>query len=168
MKARVGESVAVDGVCLTLAEKSKSFLRFRLAEETLQDSTLSLLKPGDLVNLEPALRAGDPIGGHWVSGHVDAVGRVLGLRRQGDFARIVFATPKALRGLIAEKGSVAVNGVSLTAREVLRDSFSVAIVPFTWRETNLSRLRVGSRVNLEADLVARYVKNTLEAMRGGR
>lgn len=162
---RAGDSVAVNGVCLTVVPPLKpSKLRFEVSAETFRLTNLGALRAGDGVNLEPALKAGDALGGHLVSGHVDARGKVLDLASQpGGFARLRVELPQALRGLVAKKGSVCVDGISLTVAALGRGWFEVALVPHTLSHTNLSRRRKGDAVNLEADLLARYVRSCLEA-----
>jgi riboflavin synthase len=162
---RDGESVAVDGVCLTVAPRraGKAFEAYAIPE-TLSRTTLSDLRPGDEVHLERALALGDRLGGHLVQGHVDAVARVMALRRRGDDVRLTISLPAAVRRLVALKGSIAVHGVSLTVSAVDRRAFEVALIPETLARTKLGRLRPGNRLNLEADLIARY----LEALTKGR
>ena len=164
LSARAGDSVAVNGTCLTVTPPvRRGTLSFDVSAETWERTSLGLLRPGDLVNLEPALRAGDALGGHIVSGHVDADAKVLALESQpGGFARLRVELPKALKGLVAVKGSVAVDGISLTVTKVAPGWFEAALVPHTLKNTNLKGARAGRRVNLEADLIARYVRAALE------
>lgn len=154
-----GESVAVDGCCLTAL--AATGLEFDLSPETLQRSTLGTLKPGAKVNLERALRMGDALGGHLVGGHVDHVGKVVAVKEQGENRELRFSAPAAWMPLVAEKASVCVNGVSLTPWSVDAEGFSVALIPHTLSQTNLGALREGDPVNLEADLLARYVARML-------
>jgi riboflavin synthase alpha subunit len=158
----VGDSVALNGCCLTAEAVDGGLIRFRAVPETLQRTTLGELKEGDEVNVEPALRAGDPLGGHIVQGHVDGVGTVQSVEAEGEGLRVfVEATPEILRYCV-EKGSIAVDGVSLTVAELADDAFGVALIPHTLGATSLSRLVPGRRVNLEVDVLAKYVERLLE------
>jgi riboflavin synthase alpha subunit len=158
LKARRGDSVAIDGVCLTVARKTKTGFVFDLLKETLRVTTLKGLKPGAHVNVEPALRAGDPLGGHLVMGHVDGVGRVSKRRRLKSDLILQIQASKSLYRYLVPKGSVAINGVSLTiVSRSTGGAFSVALIPVTQKETNLSQLEVGDFVNCEVDPIARYV-----------
>jgi riboflavin synthase alpha subunit len=167
LHAKPGDSVAVNGTCLTVtAPISRGALSFDVSDETWQRTSLGDLKPGESVNLEPALKAGDALGGHMVSGHVDARGKILAIESLPEgFARLRVELPPVLRGLVAVKGSVAVDGISLTVTKVGRNWFEAALVPHTLRHTNLCARRPGQRVNLEADLIARYVQAALTAKR---
>ena len=154
-----GESLAIDGVCLTVAGKERTGILFDLAQETLERTTLGGLKPGALLNLEPALTLQTPLSGHLVSGHVDGVGRVLRVTSRPPGKRLAVSFPAALRPYLVPKGSVAVAGVSLTLASLGPSSFEVELIPATLKTTNLGLLRAGSRVNLECDLVGKYVYN---------
>ena len=157
--AEVGDSVAVAGVCLTVVETRP--LAFDVVPETLERTTLGSLEPGGEVNVEPALRAGEPLGGHVMQGHVDGVGRVRSVEPEGDGARIwVDAPPEVLRYCV-EKGSVAVDGTSLTVATLDDAGFAVALVPHTLAATTLGGLGAGDIVNLEADVLAKYVERLL-------
>ena len=164
--AAVGDSVAVSGVCLTVTEKGPGFLTFDAVRTTCARTTLKALRPGARVNLEPALRLGDPLGGHLVSGHVDGIGAVRALRPGGGETRLAVEAPEALLPFLAERGSVAVDGVSLTVAALQGPRFEAAVIPHTLRVTTLGALRPGDEVNLEVDLLARYVARLLEAGRG--
>jgi riboflavin synthase len=154
--AKLGDSVALDGVCLTVVDGSAASLSFDVVPETLARA-----KPfGDRVNLEPALRAGEPLGGHYVQGHVDGVGTVERAEPEGEGARIAVAAPDLARYLV-EKGSIAVDGVSLTVAALTETGFEVALVPHTLAATTLGRLEEGDAVNLEADVLAKYVERLL-------
>jgi len=156
-EAEPGDSVAVDGVCLTVVENGGGRLAFDVVPETLERA-----KPfRDRVNLEPALRAGEPLGGHYVQGHVDGVATVAAVRPEGDGARLAVAVPEGLRRYLVEKGSVAVDGVSLTVAALTAEGFEVALVPHTLAETTLGARRAGDPVNLEADVLAKYVERLL-------
>ena len=162
---RDGESVAVDGVCLSVAGRSGKTFEADAVAETLKRTTLSALRVGDSVHLERSLAVGDRLGGHFVQGHVDAVAKVLRVTRRGDDVRLSVALPKSLRGLVAEKGSIALHGVSLTVTEASPTRFTVALIPETLARTKLSRIRPGDPLNVEVDLVARYLE-TLMRERG--
>lgn len=162
-----GDSVSVAGVCLTVAERPEGRLRFDLSRETLDRSTLGELAAGDPVNLEPALRAGDPLGGHWVQGHVDATTSVLQRVDSGDYCEMHFALPKDLSRYLVEKGSVALDGVSLTIASLAPDFFSVALIPHTLQETTFGARQEGDLINLEVDVLAKYVERQLAERFGG-
>ena len=154
----VGDSVAINGVCLTATSADDGELAFDAVAETLRRTSLGRLEPGSEVNLEPALRAGEPLGGHIVQGHVDGVGRVRSLEPVGDGAELtVEAAPELLRYCV-EKGSITVDGVSLTVASLAEDAFSIALIPHTLVETTLSGLAPGDEVNLEVDVLAKYVE----------
>jgi len=167
LNPRPGDSVAINGVCLTVtADRRKNSLSFDVSQETLDRTNLGSLTPGAVVNIEPALRAGDPLGGHLVSGHVDATAKMLEKEALPDgFVRIRIELPSTFAGLVVLKGSIAVDGVSLTVTKVGRGFFETVIVPHTLAQTNLASRRPGERVNLEADMLARYVRAALEARR---
>jgi riboflavin synthase alpha subunit len=157
----LGDSIAVDGVCLTVVENGGGRLAFDVVPETL-----SRVKPfGAHVNLEPALRAGDPLGGHYVQGHVDGVGTVAAVTPEADGVRVRIEPPAELLRYLVEKGSVAVDGVSLTVAAVDETGFEVALIPHTLEVTTLGRLSSGGRVNLEADVLAKYVERLLPTTR---
>ena len=154
----VGDSVALDGCCLTATAVVDGLLAFDAVPETLRRTTLARVADGAELNVEPALRAGDPLGGHYVQGHVDAVGRVRSLEPEGAGARLWLEAPPDVLRYCVEKGSVAVNGVSLTIAQVAGDAFAVALVPHTLAATTLGALAAGDEVNLEADVLAKYVE----------
>lgn len=153
----LGGSISVDGVCLTVTDLGDRDFAADVVPETLERSRLGQLESGDRVNLEAPLRAGDFLDGHLVQGHVDATARVVAVRDEGAQTSLFVELPPALSRFVAEKGSVALNGVSLTVTKVSGDRFGVALIPTTLRETNLGALRTGDRVNVEVDIVARYV-----------
>lgn len=159
---RLGDSIAVNGVCLTAVEFSSTSVVFDASRETLRRTTLGKLRTGDEVNLERALRADSRLGGHIVQGHVDVTGTYLGYRQIGDSYDVSFSFPPSIAKYICEKGSIAVDGVSLTVASLAQERFTVAIIPHTWRATALRRLRVGDAVNLEADVVAKYLERLLQ------
>jgi riboflavin synthase alpha subunit len=161
----VGDSVAVNGVCLTAVAADGGVLAFDAVPETIRRSSLGRLEPGDEVNVEPALRVGDPLGGHYVQGHVDGVGRVRSIGSEGDDVRVwIDAAPELLRYLV-EKGSVTIEGVALTVTEVDEEGFAVALVPHTLALTTLAALTAGDPVNLEVDVLAKYVERLLAGLR---
>lgn len=163
LKPKRGASVAVNGVCLTVTRSKGGALAFDVHEETWRRTSLGALSSGGRVNLEPSLKAGDELGGHIVSGHVDAAGEVLEvLPRAGGFVIMTFSLPEALEGLLAVKGSIAVDGVSLTVTAAGADRFSAALVPHTLKHTTLGAKKPGDPVNLEADMLARYVREALK------
>ncbi len=157
----IGGSVAIDGVCLTAVEATGGRIAFDAVPETLRRTSLGRLRAGDEVNVEPALRAGDPLGGHLVQGHVDGVGRVRSLEPEGEGLRVVVDAPEEILRYCVEKGSIAVEGVSLTVAELRRDGFEVALVPHTLEATTLASLLPGREVNLEVDVLAKYVERLL-------
>jgi riboflavin synthase len=156
-----GASVAVNGVCLTLTGTDRGALTFDLSRETLAKTTLGTLKPGAVLNLELPLTLADPVGGHLVSGHIDAVGKVVRVTSRPPGKRLAIAVPAALRPFLVLKGSVAVDGVSLTIASLSPASFEVEIIPTTLAAANLGVLRPGAAVNLECDMVGKYVYNWL-------
>jgi riboflavin synthase len=160
-RAHLGDSICVQGCCLTATELNGNTFAADVSRETLSLTTLGDFGPGARVNLEPALRAGDALGGHLVSGHVDGVAQVRAVSADGRSTRVVIAVPAGLARYVAPKGSVAVDGVSLTINEVVGDGFGVNLIPHTQSVTTLGELRVGTRVNLEIDQVARYVARLL-------
>jgi riboflavin synthase len=157
----LGDSIAVNGVCLTVVSMTTNSFVADVSNETLNVSAFKQLSVGSLVNLEKALRLADRLGGHMVSGHVDAVGQVMTIAADGASWRYAFAMPKEIAHYVAHKGSITINGVSLTVNEVSDGSFTVNLVPHTLQETNLGELRVGSIVNLEVDVIARYLERLL-------
>ncbi len=155
---RVGASVAVDGVCLTATVVHPDGFEADMVAETLTRTTLGDLRPGDVVNLERALQASGRFDGHFVQGHVDATGEVVAIQPEGDGSRMVLRVPPGVLRYVVEKGSLAVSGVSLTVAGVRDDLVEVALVPHTLANTTLGRKRPGDRVNLEADILAKYVE----------
>ena len=161
-RIQVGDSICVQGCCLTATEVQAPTFAADLSRETLALTTLGELVPGAAVNLEPALRAGEPLGGHLLSGHVDGVGEILSRDADARSLRLTLGAPAPLERFLAAKGSVAVDGVSLTINAVQPGSFAVNIIPHTQAVTTLGSLAVGARVNLEVDQVARYLARLLE------
>jgi riboflavin synthase len=159
----LGESVSVNGACLTVAELAPGGFAADLSRETLERTSLGSLVAGSRVNLERALRLADRLGGHLVSGHVDGLARVVSVEAVGQTRRVEFQCPRPLLRYIAEKGSVALDGVSLTINAVSGDGFAVMLIPHTLSVTTLDELAPGRLLNLEVDQVARYVARFLEA-----
>jgi riboflavin synthase len=163
----IGASIAHEGCCLTVVEAAPEAngLRYvvEVAPESLALTTLGELKAGDRVNLERSLRIGEELGGHMVQGHVDGLGDVLSATKDGKGWRLRIRPPASITHLIAPKGSIAINGVSLTVNEVDAEGFGALIIPHTWSVTTLSRLKAGDKVNLEADMMARYAARLIEA-----
>jgi riboflavin synthase len=158
----LGASICCNGICLSVVDKAPGWFAVEASAETMAVTTLGKWKVGTAVNLERALKAGDELGGHIVSGHVDGVGRVADRRQDGGSIRYVVEAPAALAKFIAPKGSIAVDGVSLTINEVEGTRFGVNIIPITQRETNLGGTHIDDAVNLEIDPVARYVARLLQ------
>ncbi|OAQ21566.1 riboflavin synthase [Thermosulfurimonas dismutans] len=164
---RVGDSVAVNGACLTVVALEGQIFEVDVSPETLMRTTLGELKVGDRVNLERALRLGDRLGGHLVTGHVDGIGRVVSRENKGNFFFFRIWAPSEVSRYLVEKGSVAVDGVSLTVNRVFGEEFELAVIPHTASLTTLGFRKSGDRVNLEADLLAKYVEKFLSPYRGG-
>lgn len=154
---QIGDSIAVNGCCLTLEASEDSVGRFYLSSETLAKTWLASLKAGDLVNLEDAARFGEPIGGHLVQGHVDGVGRVISRKASGEGEVMEFEAPESLAKFLLPKGSIAVDGISLTIAESGGRQFSVALIPLTLEKTNLRSKKAGDPVNLEGDIVGKWI-----------
>jgi riboflavin synthase len=161
----LGESVAVNGVCLTVVEIHPDWCRFEVGPETLLRTNLGELHVGDGVNLERSLRLGDRLGGHLVQGHVDGVGRIARKDHEGDWVMMAFSCPPDLTVQMIPKGSIAVDGISLTLVDVTRDGFSVMLIPHTLANTTLGFKQPGDAVNLETDLLAKYVNKYLDALK---
>jgi riboflavin synthase len=159
----VADSISVNGCCLTVIETSGDTFGFQAGPETLARTDLGELKAGSPVNLERALAVGGRLGGHFVSGHIDGLGTLLERHDYGDWSTFWFSVPRALARQMASKGSIAVDGVSLTIVDSEPDRFSVALIPFTLAVTTLGPLQVGGKVNLETDILAKYVQRLVEA-----
>lgn len=158
----IGASVCCSGTCLTVVEKGDDWFAFEASNETLSKTTMGGWQVGTKINMERALKVGDELGGHLVSGHVDGVGRVVAKEQDGESWRFSFEAPEELSRFIASKGSIVVDGVSLTVNEVEGNVFGVNIIPHTMAVTTFSALEEGAQVNLEIDMLARYVKRLLE------
>ena len=165
---QLGESVAVNGVCLTVTGTEAGEMHADIGPETARVTTLGTLRPGQAVNLERSMRADSRFGGHFVQGHVDAVAEVREVREQGDAHWITVGFPDALASFLVQKGSIAIDGISLTVADLRATEFDVMIIPFTWEHTTLSALRSGDRVNLECDMVGKYVARAVELARSTR
>ena len=152
-----GESIAVNGVCLTVVEFSESTFRMDIGTETLDKTSFKDSKVGDRVNLERSLTPSSKISGHFVSGHVDQVGKVLKIEEKPGEILVQFSHPASLRPYIMEKGSIALNGISLTVFNCKDDKFNVSIIPFTWSHTNLNTRKIGDLINIECDMIGKYV-----------
>jgi len=162
-QTKVADSISVNGCCLTVIAAGAQTMAFQAGPETLARTNLGGLKPGSLVNLERALAVGDRLGGHFVSGHVDAVGTLQSRQDHGDWSFFWFELPRRLSRQMASKGSIAVDGVSLTIVDSEPDRFSVALIPYTLAVTTLGPLQAGGKVNLETDVLAKYVERLVEA-----
>ncbi|MCX5686722.1 MAG: riboflavin synthase [Candidatus Omnitrophica bacterium] len=164
--AAVGDSVAVNGACLTLIGTNPESMAFDVMEETVRRSTLSELKTGDTVNLEWSLKAGGTIGGHFVQGHVDCTGRIAGIKKSGGESSIEIEFPPEFERLIVEKGSIALDGISLTIGALQNNRFKVYIIPHTLKITSLGSKRAGDNVNLEFDILGKYAARFHESKDG--
>jgi riboflavin synthase len=161
---QVGDSIAINGVCLTVSAIAESEAWFDVSPESLQRSTLGTLQSGQQVNAERALRVGDRLGGHFVQGHIDGVGTITSVHRQGDFWDFTFSPDRDLVSQLVPKGSVAIDGVSLTVATLNTSHFTVAVIPETARQTTLSQKRRGDKVNLETDILMKAVRRTCETL----
>lgn len=158
----LGDSIAVNGVCLTVTQKAESTICFDVSPESITRTTIGNLRSGDVVNLERALRLGDRLGGHIVSGHIDCIGVLRQRETVSGNAVLGFAMPTAYSRYLVEKGSITIDGISLTVNTVVDDGFSVNIIPHTAEKTTLHSLKTGGRVNLETDILAKYVERLLK------
>jgi riboflavin synthase len=165
---RLGDSVSVNGVCLTATRQDATHLHADIGPETARITTLGALRRGQTVNLERSMRADSRLGGHFVQGHVDGVGQLRSIRADGDAHWMTIQFPAALAPFIVRKGSIAVDGISLTVADLRDDEFDVMIIPFTWEHTNLSSVGADERVNLEGDMIGKYVARAVELTQAGR
>src|SRR4030066_2020683 len=159
--AKQGDSISVNGVCLTVVSKDSNILSFDLSEETLRSTNLGSFKTGDVINIEPSLSPDSKIGGHFVTGHVDAVGKIRSKVRIGDMVKVEIEAPVNVMNFLVEKGSVSVDGISLTVVDILKDSFTVMIIPHTAKLTTIRFKGPGNTVNIEADILGKYVARFL-------
>ena len=159
--ASPGDSISINGCCLTATAIDDGVIAFDAVPETVARSTLGDLASGDTVNVEPAIRVGEALGGHYVQGHVDAVGRIQSVEAEGEGLRVFVEAPEAVLRYCVEKGSITVDGVSLTIAGLAADAFAVALVPHTLAATTLAELEPGGRVNLEVDVLAKYVERLI-------
>ena len=159
--SQIGDSIAINGVCLTITELGDNYFKFDVSQETLDRSTFKYLKIGDYVNLERALRPSDRLGGHIVQGHVDTVGEIKSIITKGEHTEFVFTFPSKYSNLIVEKGSIAIDGISLTINYIQDNSFSINIIPHTIQNTNLQFKNIGDKVNIEFDILGKYVNKIL-------
>ena len=157
----LGDSINVNGACLTIVEKKGQVITVDISSETLQRTNLSEIREGDEVNLERALRLADRLGGHFVTGHVDGVGTITEERKEGDFLHIRIRMPQSVMKYVVQKGSIAIDGISLTANECQGDEIRITLIPFTLQRTTLLEKRVGERVNVETDILGKYVESLL-------
>ena len=160
-EVEMGSSIAVNGACLTVVDKENNRFIVDVSPETLERTNLRKIRKGDLVNLERPLRLSDRLGGHLVTGHVDGIGVTQEIKKRGKFTFFSFEVPASLVSLLVSKGSVAVDGISLTVNECVGQHFSVAIIPLTLKHTNLRGLKLGDKVNIEADIIGKYVQRLL-------
>jgi riboflavin synthase len=158
----VGDSISVQGACLTVTRMEGTRFHADVSRETLAKTTLGALRPGSRVNLEPSLRAGDALGGHWVSGHVDEVGKLTALVQDARSVRMEFELPAPLMRFVAPKGSICINGVSLTVNKLEGRRFDVNIIPHTHQATTLGELKIDDGVNIEIDVIARYLDRLMQ------
>lgn len=161
MEVQIGESISVNGICLTVIECGRE-IAFQVSPETMKSTNLGDLRVNDKVNLERALRLSDRLGGHIVTGHIDGVGSMVDRRPSGEYTFFTFGAPPGILQYIVHKGSIAVDGISLTVTGLDRRSFSVAIIPHTFSATNIGERKIGDRVNLEADIIGKYVEKFLK------
>lgn len=159
--SQIGDSIAINGVCLTITELGNDYFKFDVSQETLDRSTFKYLKIGDYVNLERALRPSDRLGGHIVQGHVDTVGEIKSIIPKGEHTEFIFTFPSKYSNLIVEKGSIAIDGISLTINDIEDNSFSINIIPHTIQNTNLQFKKIRDKVNIEFDILGKYVNRIL-------
>lgn len=157
-EVQLGDSISINGVCLTVMERRNQAFLFDLSEETIRRSTLGALREGERVNLERALRLNDRLGGHFVTGHIDGIGVITGKRRERDFVSLRVKVPESILTYIVAKGSIAIDGISLTVNEIKGVEISLTLIPYTLEKTTLMHKNIGDHVNLEADLLGKYVE----------
>jgi riboflavin synthase len=159
---QLADSININGVCLTIVEKKGQKISFDLSKETIQKTVLGALKEGDSVNLERALKLTDRLGGHIVTGHIDGIGVIVEKRKEGDFLNMKIRIPETISRYVVQKGSIAIDGISLTVNEYLRDEIQLTLIPYTIEKTTLMDKNVGDRVNVEADILGKYVEKLLD------
>ncbi|MDH4222481.1 MAG: riboflavin synthase [candidate division Zixibacteria bacterium] len=159
---KVGDSVNINGACQTVVETKRNHFKIQAVEETLKRTNFALLKAGDRVNLERGMKLSDRLGGHLISGHIDCTSRIKSIDLRGDSSIYEFDLPAEYSNLVVDKGSIAVEGISLTITELKEDSFKVSVIPFTLKMTTLGERRAGDMVNVEFDLLGKYVKKVIE------
>lgn len=158
----IGASICCSGCCLSVTEKTKNTFKVDVSQESLNKTIIGSWQKKSRVNLEPSLKLGDEMGGHIVSGHVDTTTEIIDIKKEGDSHRLKVALPKNFEGFIASKGSITIDGISLTVNEVEQTHFGVNIIPHTWERTTLADRKVGDKVNIEIDMLARYVARMME------
>jgi riboflavin synthase len=165
-EVQLGDSININGVCLTVVQKNEQRIELDLSSETLQKTALRELREGDQVNLERALRLTDRLGGHIVTGHVDGIGEIVEKREEGDFLQLRIRVPESVSRYVVQKGSIAIDGISLTVNEYQEGEIRMTLIPYTIEKTTLRQKRVGDRVNIEGDILGKYVEKFLD--RGDR
>jgi riboflavin synthase len=165
-QAEIGDSISINGTCLTVVEKKGDTLGFDLSEETLRSSNLGLLRTKDRVNIEPSLRMDSKVGGHFVTGHIDGVGKIESKTPTGEAYKFVINTERRISDFLVEKGSVAVDGISLTVVDLIKGGFSVVIIPHTAKMTTMGSKGAGDSVNIEVDILGKYVSKFLDKGKG--
>lgn len=160
---KLGDSIAVNGVCLTAINIGSDFFEANVSYETVSKSSLSILKVGDVVNLERALTLNTRLGGHIVQGHVDGVGNILSIKKFGDSYKLIVSFPKDLENYIVKKGSISIDGISLTVADITNNSFEIAVIPHTFENTNLKHKKSSDIVNIETDIIGRYVEQMVKS-----
>jgi len=165
-ESKIGDSIAINGVCLTIAGLERGLAKFELSSETLAKSTLANIQPSSQVNIERAMKATDRFGGHFVLGHIDGTAKIKSIDRQGKYADMMFSAKTELLDQMVTKGSVAVDGISLTIASMDETSFNVAVIPETLKRTTLSAAKIGDCVNIETDIIVKTIKKQLESALG--
>ncbi len=165
---RPGDSISVNGICLTVVEIGEDYFAMDAVKESVSNTTITLWETGDELNLERAMPVAGRLGGHLVQGHIDGMGTVKNIWKVGNDYRFLVETSEELMRYIVHKGSIAVDGISLTVAEVNRNAFTVAVIPHTYSNTNIHRRKIGDRINLETDIIARYVEKFIQSSSSGR
>ena len=162
LKLKEGDSVAVNGVCLTVKKVQRDEYFFDISGETIKRTNIDTLKVGNRVNLEPALKPDDMLSGHIVQGHIDGTGTIYNIRKKGENIEVDVLLPSEIMSYIIEKGSIAIDGISLTVASIRRNVITIAVIPYTWENTNLKFRKKGDKVNIEIDVIGKYVKKFME------